>query len=310
MLAGSALHGVPAVQAQGRDAARQEALKAFAQPRSAAPRLLANLADARITESSGIAASRTTPGVYWTHNDSGDGPYLFAIDRMGRTLARYVVPDAENRDWEDIAIGPGPDGKSALYIGDIGDNNSRHSEGIVYRVVEPKVDTAKNMQELHTGPGEKFPFHYPDGPHDAETLLVHPKTGEIWIVTKIPSGESGVYAFPMPLKPGTTVTLNRVGTLNFKARYFTGKLAQAETLATAGDISPDGSRLVIRTYLTGYAWKIAPGQSVPDALKGKPKEFSLPLTRQGESLCFSLDGKSLLMTSEGVHTPLYEMPVP
>jgi hypothetical protein len=302
--------GLRAEALQSANRAAQEAIQAFRKPKAAPPRLLAKLADARITESSGLAASRTTPGVLWTHNDSGDGPYLFAIDRKGNTLARYRVPKADNVDWEDIAIATGADGKSILYIGDIGDNHSRRSDTAVYRVAEPVVDTTKTMQELKTGACEKLPYRYPDGPHDAETLMVSPKTGEIFIVTKVPSGESGVYSFPMPLKPGVTVTLNRLVTITFKAVYFKGKLAQSETLATAGDIAPDGRSLVIRTYLTGYEWKIAPGQSVAEALKGAPILFSLPLTRQGEAICYSADGKSLYIDSEGLHTPLYELPRP
>src|SRR5207248_3297632 len=117
--------GLRAEAQQSAHRAAQEAIQAFRKPNAAPPRLLAKLADARITESSGLAASRTTPGVLWTHNDSGDGPYLFAIDRKGNTLARYRVPKADNVDWEDIAIATGADGKPILYIGDIGDNHSR-----------------------------------------------------------------------------------------------------------------------------------------------------------------------------------------
>src|SRR5438046_1248526 len=91
-------------------------------------RLLARLSDQRITESSGIARGDATKGVLWTHNDSGDGPYLFAIDMKGVTLARFEIPGAKNVDWEDIANGPGESGGPAIYVGDIGDNSRNRSD--------------------------------------------------------------------------------------------------------------------------------------------------------------------------------------
>jgi hypothetical protein len=296
-------------------AAAKKAIDAFFQSdpgRTAAAgtaRLLATISDKRIAESSGLTASRTTSGVLWTHNDSGSGPHLFAIDRQGRTLCRYDVSEAKNNDWEDIAIGPGADGKPALYIGDIGDNNKSRSNPIVYRVREPVVATNQTRLKADTLPAEKLPFRYPDGAHDAETLMVHPKTGEIFIVTKSGKGVSGVYAFPLPLQPGQKVTLTKVATLTFTSHFGSGRIAEAERMTTGGDISPDGRRVAIRTYVSAYEWDIAPNQSVGDALKGKPRTIFLPLTRQGESLCYRADGKALLMTSEASPSPLYELPL-
>src|SRR5690349_23896588 len=93
------------------------------------PTTLATIKDNSITESSGLVASRTSPGAYWTHNDSGDGPFIYAIDTRGQSLGTFRVIGATNRDWEDIASGPGPQANRwYLYIGDIGDNNSKRSE--------------------------------------------------------------------------------------------------------------------------------------------------------------------------------------
>jgi len=273
-------------------------------------RLLANLSDQRINESSGIARGDVTKGILWTHNDSGDGPFLFAINKKGETLARFEIAGAKNVDWEDIANGPGETGKPAIYVGDIGDNSKNRSDLFVYRIDEPAVDTTRTRVEATTELPDKYPFRYPDHPHDAETLLVHPTTGEIVIVTKEEDGVSGVYAFPIPLKPSIPVTLEKVGTIVFKSQYLTGissRLAMGERMATGGSVSPDGRKIVIRTYLMGYEWKIAPGASIAQALKGTPRQIALPLVRQGESICYSTDGRSLFMTSEGVHPPLYEL---
>src|SRR5688500_11113911 len=104
------------------------------------PTKIGDLEDRAIDESSGIVASRTTPGLYWTHNDSGDGPYLYALDERGHRRGVWRVSGATAYDWEDIAAGPGPTaGTNYLYIGDIGDRGGSRSLIIVYRVPEPFI---------------------------------------------------------------------------------------------------------------------------------------------------------------------------
>ncbi|MCS6776382.1 MAG: hypothetical protein RMJ43_05785 [Chloroherpetonaceae bacterium] len=291
--------------------ATQQAIDAFFGSGAQAPaaRLLATLSDRRITESSGLVASRRNPGVLWTHNDSGDGPYLFAIDRKGRTLARFRVTGATSVDWEDIAIGPGSDGAPALYIGDIGDNGRSRSDLAIYRVREPAVSQGRTLAEAQTTSAERFPFRYPDRAHDAETLLVHPQTGEIFIVTKSSDGRSQVFAYPLPLQADRQVTLQAVTTLTFTSMLGSGRLAEAERMTTGGDIASDGRHVVIRTYAHAYEWRITPGQSLADALKSTPTRIFLPLTRQGEAICYRADNRALLTTSEGAPAPLHEIPL-
>src|SRR5215211_1102238 len=104
------------------------------------PVTVTTIKDKSISESSGLVASRTTPGAYWTHNDSGDGPFIYAFDTRGDSLGTFRVSGVQARDWEDIAAGPGPQAnRSYLYIGDIGDNDSVRLEVIVYRVAEPSL---------------------------------------------------------------------------------------------------------------------------------------------------------------------------
>jgi len=277
---------------------------------------LANLADTRVRESSGLATSLRYPdsvsGVLWTHNDSGNAPYLFATDRTGKALACFEVVGATNVDWEDVAEGPGyiePDGSYArsLYIADIGDNAKSRSDLSIYRVREPDVYAARPYPQVsQTDPAEKFPFVYPNGAHyDAETLLVHPKTGDVYIVTKDSGGTSRVFRFPWSLvqrRPRVTVTLEEVGRVQF-----TGLLSVSRTV-TGGDIAPDGSKLVMRTYTQAHEWPIHPRQTVAQALRfNVRRSFALPL-EQGEAICYRPDGRALLLTSEASPCPLYELP--
>src|SRR6185503_16098919 len=135
------------------------------------PTTITTVKEKSISESSGLVASRLTPGAYWTHNDSGDGPFIYAFDTAGDTRGIFRVTGAQARDWEDIAAGPGPQtNKSYLYIGDIGDNNDARDEVIVYRVAEPALTVATRKQTKarpgSTEPADAIRLKYPDGKHD------------------------------------------------------------------------------------------------------------------------------------------------
>ncbi|MGK5548227.1 WD40 repeat domain-containing protein, partial [Streptomyces sp. URMC 127] len=144
--------------------------------------------DDRIKESSGLAASRTHPGVYWTHNDSGDGPYVYAVDgRTGRTVATVTLAGMKPRDVEAVSIGP--DG--SIYLGDIGDNfGGSWPEVWIYRFPEPKT-----LRDTTVTP-TRYTVRYDDGPRDAESLMVHPKTGRVYVVSKKRSGKGALYEGP------------------------------------------------------------------------------------------------------------------
>ena len=272
----------------------------------APPTRLADLEDRSIVESSGLAASRRNPGLFWTHNDSGDGPYLYAFDRKGKSRGRWRVTNAQAVDWEDIAAGPGPQaGVSYLYIGDIGDNGTKRDQVTVYRLPEPVIsdetDASNGDAPRTTEPSEAIRCKYPDGKHNAETLMVHPKTGDIYIVTKDFTSATGVYKLKAPFSASGVHTLAAVGEISVP--NIVGGLI------TGGDISPDGLRVVLCDYLSGYEI------SLPDDAKGDFDQIwkqpialvELGPRRQGEAVCYSSDGNSILATSEKRPAPLIEV---
>ena len=251
-----------------------------------APEILGRIRDKRIKESSGLVASRTHEGVLWTHNDSGDGPYLYALDMRGRTLGRWLVTGAEAFDWEDIALGPDDD----LYIGDIGDNSSSRSSITVYRVPEPDPHDAARDTEQATA----IELTYPNGAHDAEALMVQPGTGDLYVVTKELSGRALVYRGRAPLNG--SVHLEGVGRLDLPATY--GGI-------TAGDIASAGDRVILSTYLGGYEFVIGDGESRFDTIWDTlPLEVDLGVRAQGEAVAYDRTGASILTTSEGGRSPL------
>ncbi|GGP36002.1 hypothetical protein GCM10010278_10760 [Streptomyces melanogenes] len=236
--------------------------------------------DPRIKESSGLAASRAHPGIYWTHNDSDDGPYVYAVDsKTGETVATITLTGVgKPRDVEAISVGP--DGN--VYVGDIGDNLGGTWKNVwIYKFPEParlKDATVKATQ---------YVVKYADGPRNAEALMVHPKTGRLYIASK-KEGGGGLYEGPSRLSTSGTNVFRRVDDVPW---------------VTDGAFSPDGSKLALRGYFWAaeYDWK--------DGKLGARHGVSAPLMRQAESVTYTLDGKALLFGSEGEGSPVVRVPV-
>lgn len=269
------------------------------------PRLVCRLQDQAIQESSGLASSSRSGDYFFTHNDSGDEARFFAVNRHGKTLATYRVTGAEALDWEDMARGPDGKGGPALYLGDIGDNFRLRAVISVYRVPEPKVNPSRTGVTADTPRAERFDLEYEDGPQNAETLLVHPRTGQLLIVTKA-AGASGIYAAPLPLKAGAVNRLYRKGEVRLADLPRPQGAGKASPLSTAGDLSPDGKRAVVRTYTDAYEWTID-GDDVAAAFRKAPAHVALPKDTGGEAIAYSRDGDALLTTTEGRGAPVHEL---
>ncbi|MCA1269808.1 esterase-like activity of phytase family protein [Streptomyces sp. 7G] len=234
--------------------------------------------DPRITESSGLAASRAHPGVYWTHNDSDDGPYVFAVDsRTGKTLATITMRGVgEPRDVEGISIGPDGD----LYVGDIGDNlDGTWSHVWIYRFPEPKQLRDATVDAV------QYDVQYADGARNAEALMVHPKTGRVYIASKNEDG-GGLYEGPAKLTAGSVNTFRRVGEVPW---------------VTDGAFSPDGKRLVLRSYFSAREYAFENGRL------GEDRSVAAPFQRQAESVTYTADGSALMFGSEGALVPLVSL---
>lgn len=290
-------------------AAQQETAAAPVSADFEPPVRLATLAEAAIAESSGLVASRLDENLFWTHNDSGDAPFLYAFDREGRRRGTWRVEGAQARDWEDIAAAL-HEGRSYLYIGDIGDNHERRAQITVYRVPEPHLasaasedaseDAARSSRPQLTEPAETFNLRYPDGSHDAETLLVHPQSGDLYIVTKTTATAATVYKASAPLDASRLTTLVRVGDVR-SSSIFGG-------LLTGGDIAPDGRHVALCDYIAGYEFRLpASAGSFDDIWNTAPVTINLGERLQGEAVCYSLDGDALFATSEKRPAALFEV---
>ena len=292
-------------------ATQQTAVTAASLCGGAAASVAGTVAAPDLVEISGLAASRKQD-ILWAHNDSGDTPRVFAMSLAGDDLAAYEVRGAEATDWEDMAIGPGPEADSDfLYLADIGDNASLRSEIVVYRAPEPVYDAASS---LHAIDAEMLRFVYPDGAHDAETLLVDPNTWDIFIVTKnIAGGPSGVYRAVFPQDAAATTTLEKIAEIDFAALTpakaippGSGPLPEAlGKIPTGGEISPDGSIIAIRTYGTIWLWQ-RDGMSIAGSFAQAPCEAPSAVETQGEAIAFRSDGSGYFTASEGQNVALNE----
>jgi hypothetical protein len=247
--------------------------------------------DASIVPPSGMVASRAHPGVLYVQEDTGGSARFHALDTTGKMLGVYTLTGGKNTDWEDIAVGRGPGTGSYVYIGDFGDNSVNRTEIQVFRVPEPNVSATQASATQAIADFAELRFTYPDAAHNAETLLIDPVTGDIVIVTKETNGNSSIFRAPGSTPEGSPTVLEKIGNVQFAT---SGQGAQA----SAGDISPTGDRILIRTYTAILLFPRASGATLAQAFAATPKTLPSPTEQQGEGLTFAADGLSWYSAGE------------
>jgi hypothetical protein len=270
------------------------------------PVQIATLENQVINESSGIAASRRNKDIFWTHNDSGDDAFIYAIDRQGKHRGIWRVKGASAQDWEDIAVWKdSKSGKSYIYVGDIGNNSKKREFLTVYRIPEPAIKpadaTTTKQNPAESEAAEAIKLKYPEGNFDAETLMIHPQTGDLYIVTKVMGAAAKVFKLKAPFmqqQEARLVQVAEVQVANTMKGFFTG-----------GDISPDGHRVVLCDYLGAFEFILPDkkGIAFDEIWQQIAQPVNLGKRKQGEAICYGADGKSLLATSENLPCPLIEI---
>jgi hypothetical protein len=240
-----------------------------------------------LVEASGLAVSRSNPSIIWSHNDSGHANRLFAVGENGEDYGVFIPQGTGSRDWEDICIGPGPvDGVNYIYIADIGDNHAQYNYIIVYRFPEPDISglDSSGVNYVNSDLVERMEFTYPDGPRDAETLMIDPWTKDLYFVSKR-DAKSIIYKSPYPQQVNARTELKKMAQLPFN-------------WAVAGDISSDGKKIVIKDRYKIYCWERIIGETIIEALKRKPVQLPYIPEPQGESFGWTPDGTGYFTLSE------------
>jgi hypothetical protein len=245
-----------------------------------------------LEEVSGLVASQRYPNRLYVHTDSGGESAVFVLDTLGNELGRLELTGLKNRDWEDIAIGPGPNGSSYIYVAEIGDNEAKHEEIYLYRFAEPEL-----LQAVPSAAIDQVKLQFPGGPKDAETLLADPITGSLFLVSKR-EPKNALYQVPATAFEKGSATLEKVHEFDFNS-------------SVAGNISKDGSQILIKTYLAVFYWKRTDKQSLVEALKAVPMRLPYVPEPQGEAIGFNFKGDAYFTLSEkrnGVIPTLYRYP--
>ncbi|CAM4314090.1 PE family protein [Mycobacterium basiliense] len=258
-----------------------------------------------LKEISGIDSGINNPNVYWVHNDSGDSARIFAIDaKTGQTLGTYTLGGAKAVDWEDIEVATAADGKSYIYVGDIGDNGLSRSNVVIYRVPEPTVTgTAANPTNTTLTGVNQLRLVYPNGEKiNSEALAVDPRTGDLMVIEKTSRDVSRVFSAPASAW-GTSgdTTLQQVAALD---------LSRADSqLVTSADFSSDGSQLAVRTYRDVLLWNRGAATTAWAPLGQRPVDGPVVTEQQGEAIAFHPDGRGYVTVSEGSNQTLHNFDI-
>ena len=246
-----------------------------------------------LPELSGLAASRRHPGVFWAHNDSGSALELFAVVDTGEVLARFALTDVSALDVEDLAVGPCREGgkDTCVYLADVGDNLRNRGSVQLLRFEEPEV--------LQNGsiPVQALAFSFPEGPRDAESLVVDAR-GVPWVISKTGASLGDVYRLD-GLQPGELGVATKVGEIHAPFHR--------DRATTAADLHPEGERLLLRTYARVWELRRAGSTGMEDLLSAEPTEVPSAPQIQGEAIAFSHDGDDYLLGSEGAGAALFRV---
>ncbi|SKC71689.1 hypothetical protein [Ohtaekwangia koreensis] len=244
---------------------------------------LAELKKSPFPEVSDMAASINNPGKLWVHNDSGNKAEVFLIDKTLQLALTCKLKGVDNRDWEDLAVGPGPDpAKNYIYVGDIGDNAAAHTFKYIYRFEEPVWHEGEDKMEITAY--DKITFRLPGDMKDTETLFIDPKTKDLFIVSK---REEPVYLYTLRYPYSTTDTLTATEVMSLPFREI-----------VAGDFSDDGKEILLKNYEHIYRWSAAAYTPAPKLLKGTPEEIPYEEEPQGESIAWDRNGSGFYTLSE------------
>jgi hypothetical protein len=247
---------------------------------------LASITDSRLNEISGLVASRANKDLIWVHNDSGNKPEIYLVNKKLEIKMIIKIKDAYNHDWEDIAMGPGPDqSKNYIYLADVGDNHAHRFYKTIYRFEEPVLQAIdKDTTIINTvDTYDKTVFHLEDGRKDVEAMLVDPYTHYILIISKREN----------------PATVYKVATTDFNDTTIAKTVMHLPIKKiVAADFSKDGKEVLIKTYRRIYYWNNDTQKPLEELLQGSPLVVRYKRELQGEAIGWAHDSKGFFTLGE------------
>jgi hypothetical protein len=254
------------------------------------PQQVGNVECLSVVESSGLAASQLRDDLLWTHNDSGDDPRLYALNLHGQHLGTCMVQGANAVDWEDMtSLERG--GVAYLLVADTGDNERKRESCQLYVIREQPPENGA-LTVVRT-----IDFQFEGGPTDCEAVAYDSVLDDVILVGKAWSLTSIAYLLEWPAESsGQKPIAHRIGELPIPG-------------VTGMDISPDGSRAILATYTGAVEYRREGNGTWKEAFARPGHPVRLPLRKQGETICYASDGRTLFLTSESRRSPLFKIGV-
>ncbi len=240
------------------------------------PQQVSVIDDPRIVEASGMAASVKFDDLVYVMNDSGEAQMIYAVRvSSGAVVGATTVTNGQWKDSEALSI----DGDGTLWVADTGDNLVDRDDAALYSIEEPGEGD-------RTVTAQRYPVSYEGGAQDVEALLVEPGTGAKYLVSKS-FVSATVYALPDELSASDNVAQ---------------PVARAPAAVTDGAFTPDGSRVLLRTYAD--VRELDPGDW------SEIRSIGTPAVQQGETLAAESGNRTFLIGSEGASSPLIRVAIP
>ena len=277
-------------------------------PPAATLATIATVQDVTLDELSGIAVSRRTPDLLWSHNDSDGRPVLYAIGTNGKPRGSVRLAGVKNVDWEDMASFE-LEGNAWLLVADVGDNGARRKDCALYIVAEPALSNLSLERELELPVAWKIPVAFPDGPHDCESVAVDVRERLVYLLRKR-EWPNPLFTLPLRAAAGEKAEPQQIGSLDqfpqpdSQQRALPISTGRYRANPTSMDISADGRSAVVLTYGDVFLFKRQPGESWATAFQREPETLPPHGLAQAEALCFSADGRSLFLVEEKARTAL------
>ncbi len=266
-------------------------------------------------ETSGLAASRRSPGVLWTHDDSGGAATLYAVTTTGQRIGAVHLRGVKNEDWEDLAAFE-LDGKAWLLVADVGDNDAQRPQVRLHLVGEPALAELKSADELRVRLARTIRLRYEDGPRDCEAVAVDAAERAVYLLTKrdepprLYRAELGAMIGSDATDSDAVIVARRVGSVRhipsptLAQQRVKGYQGRRRAEVTAMDFSTDGTMAVVLTYGELLLFPRRAGEPWADALARTPTRLPPHHLERAEAVCFSPDGKQIHVASEGTRTLL------
>ncbi|WP_162823775.1 hypothetical protein [Lysobacter sp. TY2-98] len=276
------------------------------QPAHGDARVSGLMLDSQLSEISGLAVSNRHDDTLWMHDDGGNPPRLFAVDREGERVATFRVEGVPKTDWEDIAAFH-QQGRDYLMLADTGDNGGLRRTLQLHVIEEPA-----KLENARLKPAWSIVFRWPDGPRDCEAVAVDERRGEVLLISKRRQPPE-LFRLPLTAQIDPPAVAERVARLRMPAALApqsgTDERAPLSAQVTAASISPDGQRLAVLTYRYLLIYAKHPAEDWARAVVRPPRVLTLPWLPQAEAMGWDRDGRHVYTTGEFVPAPLYRIDV-